>query len=433
MVSERVRAIFRGRRLWFVGVAAIAAASLLMAATGRRSAAGVNAGEPRILPVPIMEIREAESVTSNRFYTGTVSARRSSDLGFERGANIVSISVDEGDPVRAGQPLAALDTRGLELVKKQVFAQLAEAQARLEELEAGPRREAINAADARWREFRQRRRLAELQRERRLELLARQAVSKEEFESVEFQVQTLAAAEEAARHELDELLAGTRPERIVSQQAVVDQLAARLEAIQLDIDKSVLRSPFRGRVSRRFVDEGTVIAAGDPVLAVVEVDNPEVRAGIPVDLSRELSPGDRLPVEVNGTLYNAESLSILPELNSKTRSATLVLRLPPEAASSVIPGEVARLHLRQELNLDGYWLPTTALTKGIRGLWACYALETLEDGTKEAYRLARRDVEIMHTEKHRVLVRGTVQPGDIIVESGVNRVSPGQLVRPSER
>jgi multidrug efflux pump subunit AcrA (membrane-fusion protein) len=47
------------------------------------------------------------------------------------------------------------------------------------------------------------------------------------------------------------------------------------------------------------------------------------------------------------------------------------------------------------------------------------------------FQLSRRDVESLYTAGDRVLVRGTLAPGDRIVSSGVNRIAPGQLVRPA--
>jgi hypothetical protein len=46
-----------------------------------------------------------------------------------------------------------------------------------------------------------------------------------------------------------------------------------------------------------------------------------------------------------------------------------------------------------------------------------------------SWEVARRHVEIVHTEGDRVLVQGMVQPGDQVIPSGTHRVVPGQGVR----
>ena len=64
-------------------------------------------------------------------YPGLVTARRESELGFERGGRIDSIAVDVGDRVTVGQVLARLDTRALEAQIVAANAQTAEAQAQV--------------------------------------------------------------------------------------------------------------------------------------------------------------------------------------------------------------------------------------------------------------------------------------------------------------
>jgi hypothetical protein len=45
------------------------------------------------------------------------------------------------------------------------------------------------------------------------------------------------------------------------------------------------------------------------------------------------------------------------------------------------------------------------------------------------FRVARRDLEVLHTESDRVLVRGTLQAGEQVITGGTHRVVPGQVVR----
>ena len=41
----------------------------------------------------------------------------------------------------------------------------------------------------------------------------------------------------------------------------------------------------------------------------------------------------------------------------------------------------------------------------------------------------RRDVEVLHAESQRTLVRGTLQEGDEVIVSGTHRVVAGQRIR----
>ncbi len=121
-----------------------------------------------------------------------------------------------------------------------------------------------------------------------------------------------------------------------------------------------------------------------------------------------------------------------PEVDPTTRTRTVVLRLDDSAAGYIVHGQVVRLELDETVEANGYWLPSTALTKGARGLWTTFVVVQADpnDSTQpDLFRVERRDIEVLHTESNRVLVRGTLNPGDRVVASGTHRVVPGQLVR----
>ena len=44
--------------------------------------------------------------------------------------------------------------------------------------------------------------------------------------------------------------------------------------------------------------------------------------------------------------------------------------------------------------------------------------------------MKRKDVEILHNDGDRVLVKGTLQSGDRVIVNGTHRLVPGTLVKP---
>ncbi|NET60990.1 MAG: biotin/lipoyl-binding protein [Symploca sp. SIO2E6] len=98
------------------------------------------------LSVEAIFVKPADSYTVSRVYTGEVAAGRISELGFEQGGKLVEITVDRGNVVNKGQPLAQLDTSRLEVQRSQRIAQRDRALAQLAELQNGSRQEDIAAA-----------------------------------------------------------------------------------------------------------------------------------------------------------------------------------------------------------------------------------------------------------------------------------------------
>jgi RND family efflux transporter MFP subunit len=398
-------------------------------------AEAADSGETTVLPVETLTVEPVDSYEVTRSYTGEIAALRSSDLGFERSGELVNVLVQEGDRVAAGTPLARLDISNLRPQRQQLEAEKARAQARLAELEAGPRPEDIAAAEAAVRELEQELALQQTQRSRREFLYEQGAISRETLDEFAYGQEALQARLDQARSRLRELRNGTRSEQILAQQATVRQLDAAIADLDVTIGKSTLRSPFAGVVSSRTVDEGTVVSAGQPVIELVENAAPEARIGLPANVADRLQIGSSHTIRLGQESYAATVTSVLPEVDADTRTQVVVFQLEQTAMPRLSPGQTARVELARTLPTDGIWLPNAALTQSLRGLWNAYVLIPPDDSqapASEAYQVQPQTVEILHQDGDLVLVRGTLQPGDRIVASGTHRLVPGQIVRPTE-
>ncbi len=364
-------------------------------------------------------------------------------------------------------------------------ASLAQEQARLQELQTGPRTEDIKAARSALLDLEEQVELAEIREKRREGLYKEGAISLEQFDEASTETDTLNARLEKARSELeklktgtrseqieaqkarvaqmqsqldelitgtrseqieaqkarvaqvqsqlDELIAGTRIEQIEAQKAEVKRFEAQISEIDVVLRKGVLYAPFSGTVSVRHLDEGVVVNAGQSVVRLVEGGERKVRVGVPPSQVGRLRVGRLEEVRVGERRYSAEVLSILPEVDSMTRTQGVILALP----QAIAPGSVVRLKLNRIENMEGYWLPTSALVWGERGLLACFALVSPQKSDLDlplgTYQTEKRMVEVLHTEGDRSLVRGVLQSGDLVVTTGTNQLAPGQLVKSEVR
>ena len=383
--------------------------------------------QTNILPVMTTTIEPVASYSRSQTYTGEVEAGRTSEVGFERGGKLIKVLVEEGDLIFIDTPLAELDTANLEAQRQGLIAQKEQAEAVLAELKNGARTEQINAAQANVRDLERQLELENLKSDRRKYLYQEGAIAEEQLDEIAFNRQALAERLANAQSNLNELQNGTRIEQITAQQAAVNQLKAEIKNLDITIEKSIIRSPFKGIVASRNLDEGTVVEAGRSILRLVENAQPKVKIGVPVALVNQIQPGSQQKLTIAGEEYSATVSSILPEVNVATRTRTVVLKLPISASDSISPQQIARLSIVTQTNhVDGYWLPIGALVKGDRGLWSCYAVVNAPDGK---YQAERRYIELLETDEDRVLVRGTIQPGDEIITDGVHRLVSGQIVK----
>ena len=423
--------------LLLIGVPVLRSRSV--ASSGEASSASANS----VTPVETVTVEPVSSYDVARSFTGEVTSLQASELGFERSGQLTGMLVPEGGTVGAGEPLARLDVRNLQTQRLQIEAEKAQAMAGMTELEVGAGSEDIAAAQAAVRELGQQIGLQRTQLARREVLYEKGAISQEALDEFSFGEGSLEARLDQARSQLLELENGTRPEQLTAQDAVVQQLDARLADLDVTISKSTLYAPFGGTVSEHKVDLGTVVGAGQSVIRLVENGTSEARIGVPVNEVRRLNVGEERTVTVGGDRYTGTVTSVLPEVDGQTLTQTVVLQLEPRAASRVNPGQTVRLNLTEQISAEGIWLPTEALTQGVRGLWTAYVVvpdgagagnESArgEGSARESYVVAAQAVEVIHQEGDRALVTGTLQPGDRVVASGSHRLVPGHRVNPTE-
>ena len=116
------------------------------------------------------------------------------------------------------------------------------------------------------------------------------------------------------------------------------------------------------------------------------------------------------------------------ELDAVTRTRTVLLQLDNLASDQVVSGQLCELNVESTVSGTGFWIPTSALSKGVRGLWSVMVVIATGDG----YRTQKRDIEIINTDAGRVLARGTIEDGDLIIVDGLHRLAEGQAVSPND-
>ena len=135
-----------------------------------------------------------------------------------------------------------------------------------------------------------------------------------------------------------------------------------------------------------------------------------------------MKPGSEHTLSLRQQPLQASLLSIRPDVNPVTRTATAVFALPAEVTA--LDGEPITLDLPQTVYMEGGWLPVSALLDGQRGVWTVLRIAE-RDGVLVTVREA---VEVLETQGDMAYVRGTLTDGNRVVAHGVHRVTPGAVV-----
>ncbi len=383
--------------------------------------------------VPYVESVQAELSSSSRVkrtFSGVLKPAQSSKMGFNRTGRVTKILVDQGDRVAKNQLLAELDTRATQAEIDIAKSQLKSARALLRELKAGPRIETIAAAKEKLKEYQSSVELWRITANRRNKLVRESAGSQQSVDDARLQ---LAASEGRFNSQVQvvkELENGTRREKIDNQVAVVEGLTFRLQQLEVDLDDCFIRAPFEAIVSERMVDLGVIVTPAHVILKLVQETHPEAWIGLPPKTTGTLELDSKYELFIDGQPAKATLQSVLPELDASTRTQTAIFAIDSDLPNPGF-GRIVRFDWSDEQTINGCWLPRTALSHGIRGLWSVFAVadDGQDDSENPQYVLQRRDVEIVQIESDQVLVRGTIERGDRVVSSGVHRLVAGQKVR----
>lgn len=376
MIETREKKPSALKALIFLLVLAIVVAGLVAFALTLRSEEGpkVAVAEPTPISAEVISVSLQGDFGLEESFTGLVSPKRSSVLGFNTGGRIASLSVDVGDRVASGQTLAVLDTRSLR-------AQLAAAEASIDEVIAS--------------------------RELALTTLQRQRDLRDDGFVSQQVVDEVAAQATAA----DARLAAAK---------------AQADTLRVQIDLARIKAPFAGVITERMADEGVIAAPGQTVFALVEDGELEARIGVPGAAIASLVEGETYTLTIDARSVPATLRAVTGVIDQRQRTMAAVFDIP--AGTGVASGSVARLPLSRDVSERGLWVPVSALTEATRGLWSVLVAEP-DDG---AHAANPRLVEIVHTDGPRAFVRGALNDGDLVIIDGLQRITPGQPITPVE-
>lgn len=384
-------------------------------------------------PVSVMSVSLSESAIMPQRYTATVVARRTSQLAFQATERVDEILFDEGDYVTKGQLLARQDKAAILAQFDAAVARSKQTAAVLAELEKGPRSETIEVARAELVSLKAQYEFARTELRRQSRLRKTKAGTEQDYDSARYDAAARKASVAAAKQKLSELESGTRKEQIDAQRGAMDVIKATIEQAKTRLDQTELVAPFSGRISKRFVDEGSLPQRGSPVLEIMETGQLEVRFGVSPDIAKQLSKGETITFTSRKESHKGTIQQIQSTLDRETRTQQIIVRVNDSEGSGLIDGQTVSVEFAIQSNEPGFWIPTEALQPQVRGLWSVIVANG-SPGDPEAGGESiaqRRDVEVLATWGMWSRVRGTLEESDRVVIEGGSRVSAGQVVSPT--
>ena len=246
---------------------------------------------------------------------------------------------------------------------------------------------------------------------------ARASVARLEAD-LHYREQQLLRAEELAVN--NNVSANLLDESRAEREQAIHQLAdarAQLDKAEGDLARTRIRAAFAGHVVERLASVGEYIGVGEDVVRLVDTNRKEIVLPAPIALTAFMRPGLKVRVKSGRVEREHEVRAVVPVGDAISRMVEVRLKA---SDSDWLVGAPVQVSLPAAEPRTAVAVPRDALVE--RG-GASYLFRIKEDGTAEQV-----TANIESTVGLWVAIADGIVPGDRVVIRGAERLAPGQSV-----
>ncbi len=242
----------------------------------------------------------------------------------------------------------------------------------------------------------------------------------------EAQAQAALAADRWARKKqlYEEEDIGTEGEYVEARLAA-DQTRARLELIEARLRRAVVRAPFDGLLDQRLVEVGSVVAPGQAVAHILDLEPLKVTTGVPERYAAEVSTGDPATVAFADLADTCAATVTYVGAAVDGRHRTFPVELDLERpVAGAKPAMVAEVMLVLEVHPGAIVVPNQALVRTEEGFSAFVATDGVDGPVARA-----RPVTLGASGGDEVVAASGLSPNDRLIVVGQQQVADGDRLR----
>ena len=193
---------------------------------------------------------------------------------------------------------------------------------------------------------------------------------------------------------------------------------SQYEFFKVKLEQTKLIAPFDGVIQNRYLDTGSVINGGIPIVEILGSKNVEAHISIPLKFIDKLIIGN----SYDFTIGNKKSKGVLERLAPMTPGGSDNRLAIFNFDTFFDPGSIAELKLSLNVEGRGTWVPIKSLSQSEQGIWAIYTIN-------EEKVVVRDLVEIIYFEDEYAYVDGTLNDGDLIILGGAQKIIEGKSIK----
>ena len=143
------------------------------------------------------------------------------------------------------------------------------------------------------------------------------------------------------------------------------------EFYAVKLEQTSLMSPYDGVIQNRFLDSGTVINQGIPILEIIDSNYVEAHISMPVQYLNDMRIGNDYDFEIDGKDLKAQLSRLAPMSPGGSDSRLAIFKFN----NFINPGSIAKLSLKINKISRGTWVPLRSLSQSDQGVWALYTID----------------------------------------------------------
>jgi HlyD family secretion protein len=369
--------------------------------------------------------------------SGYVVAHHKIAVGAKVMGRVAWIGVEKGDPVQSGQLLVRLEDTEFRAQVNQASANLAAAQARLDQLKSGSRPQEKLKDKATVLQAEANLKTAQADYERADTLYRSGVASKAEYDHALAARDTAAALVEAAKQSSAMTEIGPRKEEIRAAEAQVQQMKAALDYANTQLAATEIKAPVAGTVLERIVERGEMVspsAFGGSGARTSVVDLADL-TDLQIELDISQTDFSRLKM--------GQRAEIIPEAFSNLRYSGFIAEIAPEAnrAKSTVQIKVKvdnpNEHLRPEMNARVNFLsdkPTVSGTTAVTRVLVPKQAVVRTDGNASVFivkgnRVEQRTIRTGDEVGDSFLVLDGLSGNESVATAGADKLRDGDRVK----
>ncbi|BDD09081.1 hemolysin secretion protein D [Fulvitalea axinellae] len=224
---------------------------------------------------------------------------------------LAELKVREGQSVKAGQSLARIESPEVEAKLAQAMAARKAATAQMNKAENGARNEQIRAAKNQWEKAKAGMAYAEKTYQRVKNLHKEGVIPAQKMDEAEAKWKAMAHTVEMAKSQYDMARRGARSEDKTAAEALVERASGAVTEVESYLEETKVLSPIDGEVASVIPERGELVAAGFPIMTIVDLDD----AWVTFNLREDLLPRFKMGSEFDVTLPALGGQSVRVKVN----------------------------------------------------------------------------------------------------------------------